>query len=88
MWKIFRIRSWGAHELKGPVVRVDASQAPDQNAQRSRIEKVDTLQVHDEVVVTFGDQVRKLLPQARRRMHIELTDNLDDRVDSLTAGRY
>jgi hypothetical protein len=77
----------GAHQLKGTFVRVDASQAPDQNAQRSRIEEIDTLEVHYEVVVTFGDQVRELLPQARRRMHIELADDLDDGVDSLTAGR-
>ena len=40
--------------LFGPVMRVDASGAADQNTERSRIEEVDTLQVDNEVLVAGG----------------------------------
>src|SRR5215831_6264575 len=68
----------GADEIDPAVVRAHPLESPDQHPQSGRVEELDPLHVHDQVVLLLIDEPDEHLPEPRRRVDVYLPVHRDD----------
>jgi hypothetical protein len=68
-------------------VGADPLQPADEDAEARRVQEVDVLHVHDEVVGTARHEVDELLAQLRRGVDVDLATHHDDGAVALGTGR-
>ena len=68
----------GADQLQGAVVPASPLESTHQDPEPGRVEELDLLEVDDEVVLPFVDELDDPLPELRRRLPVDLPADLDD----------
>src|SRR5947207_6050218 len=62
----------GAHQSEVAVVAAEPLQAANQHAEAGRVQEVDTLEVHHDLVLPLADQLDELLPQTGCGVDVDL----------------
>src|ERR1700761_852887 len=68
----------GADQVERTVVSADTLQSADEDAKAGRVEELNSLHIHDKVVIVLVDQIDQQLPEPRCGVHVDLAFNIDD----------